>query len=100
MPKMDGFELAEKIRDINPDVPLIFLTAKTLSEDVEQGFKLGADDYLQETIQHRWCLTMRIDAVLPYRERSPRQSLSIRSVTTPSTLRGRYLPIVTKTLRS
>lgn len=63
MPKMDGFELAERIRDINPDVPLIFLTAKTLSEDVEQGFKLGADDYLKKPFNTAE-LTMRIDAVL------------------------------------
>jgi len=46
MPNMDGFTLAEEIRDINPDVPLFFLSAKTMKEDIIQGYKLGADDYI------------------------------------------------------
>ncbi len=46
MPNMDGFALAEAIRDINPDVPLFFLSAKTMKEDIIQGYKLGADDYI------------------------------------------------------
>lgn len=46
MPKMDGFELAEKIRQLNSDVPIIFLSAKTLKEDRIKGLRLGADDYL------------------------------------------------------
>jgi DNA-binding response OmpR family regulator len=46
MPKMDGFDLAEKVRKINSDVPIIFLSAKTLKEDRIKGLRLGADDYL------------------------------------------------------
>jgi len=46
MPKMDGFELAAAIRKINTDVPIIFLSAKTLKEDRIKGLRLGADDYL------------------------------------------------------
>ncbi|WET01583.1 response regulator transcription factor [Flavobacterium sp. YJ01] len=46
MPKMDGFELAEAIRKIDVDVPIIFLSAKTLKEDRIKGLRLGADDYL------------------------------------------------------
>jgi DNA-binding response OmpR family regulator len=46
MPKIDGFELAEKIRQLNADVPIIFLSAKTLKEDRIKGLRLGADDYL------------------------------------------------------
>jgi DNA-binding response OmpR family regulator len=46
MPKMDGFELATAIREINADIPIIFLSAKTLKEDRIKGLKLGADDYL------------------------------------------------------
>ncbi len=46
MPKMDGFELAENIRKINTEVPIIFLSAKTLKEDRIKGLRLGADDYL------------------------------------------------------
>lgn len=46
MPKMDGFELAEEVRKIDTDVPIIFLSAKTLKEDRIKGLRLGADDYL------------------------------------------------------
>jgi DNA-binding response OmpR family regulator len=46
MPKMDGFELATEIRKIDADVPIIFLSAKTLKEDRIKGLRLGADDYL------------------------------------------------------
>jgi len=46
MPFKDGFSLAKEIRSKNEEVPLIFLTAKNLKEDVLKGFKIGADDYL------------------------------------------------------
>ena len=46
MPKKDGFTLAHDIRQSNAEVPIIFLTAKTLKEDILEGFKLGADDYI------------------------------------------------------
>jgi DNA-binding response OmpR family regulator len=46
MPKMDGFELAEAIRKMDLDIPIIFLSAKTLKEDRIKGLRLGADDYL------------------------------------------------------
>lgn len=46
MPKMDGFELAEAVRKIDLEVPIIFLSAKTLKEDRIKGLRLGADDYL------------------------------------------------------
>ena len=46
MPFKDGFSLAKEIRTKNEEVPLIFLTAKNLKEDVLKGFKIGADDYL------------------------------------------------------
>jgi len=46
LPKMDGLMLAQKIRDQNQNIPIIFLTAKSLSQDKIAGFKLGADDYI------------------------------------------------------
>lgn len=46
MPKLDGFSLAEKIIEINPEVPFIFLTARKMKEDKLKGLKLGADDYI------------------------------------------------------
>lgn len=46
LPKMDGFKLAEKIRALNQQIPILFLSAKSLKEDRIQGLKLGADDYI------------------------------------------------------
>jgi len=46
MPKMDGFTLAKEIRKINKDIPILFLTAKSMTEDKIEGFKSGGDDYL------------------------------------------------------
>ena len=46
IPKMDGFQLATEIRKINTDIPILFLSAKTLKEDRIKGLRLGADDYL------------------------------------------------------
>lgn len=46
MPEMDGFDLAQEIRKKNKQVPIIFLTARGLKEDVLKGFEIGADDYL------------------------------------------------------
>ncbi|MBS7254894.1 response regulator transcription factor [Flavobacterium branchiicola] len=51
MPKLDGFSLAEKIIDINPDTPFIFLTARKLKEDKIIGLKLGADDYIAKPFE-------------------------------------------------
>ncbi len=48
LPNKSGFELAEDIRKLNDDVPIIFLTAKTQMEDVVQGFKLGGNDYIRK----------------------------------------------------
>lgn len=48
MPKMDGFELAEKIYRKSPEIPFIFLTAKSLKEDRIRGLKIGADDYISK----------------------------------------------------
>lgn len=46
LPKIDGFKLAEKIRSLNQQIPILFLSAKSLKEDRIQGLKLGADDYI------------------------------------------------------
>lgn len=46
MPELDGFSLAEKIRDVNHHIPIIFLTAKTMQEDKIEGLKIGGDDYM------------------------------------------------------
>ena len=63
MPKKDGFTLAQEIRSANTDVPSIFLTAKTLKEDILEGFKLGADDYITKPFSMEE-LVFRIEAIL------------------------------------
>ena len=63
MPRRDGFTLARLIRDKKPDLPIIFLTAKALKEDVLEGFRIGADDYITKPF-HSEELLMRIQAVL------------------------------------
>lgn len=63
MPKKDGFSLAKDIRQSNQEIPIIFLTAKTLKEDILEGFKIGADDYLTKPFSMEE-LTLRIEAIL------------------------------------
>ncbi len=63
MPKKDGFSLAKDIRMVNADIPIIFLTAKNLKEDVLEGFKLGADDYMTKPFSMEE-LIFRIEAIL------------------------------------
>ncbi len=68
MPRLDGFGMARKIREISPDVPVLFLTAKSGIEDVERGFEVGANDYLRKPFELRE-LIVRIRALL--RRRTP-----------------------------
>ena len=63
MPEKDGFTLAKDVRKINPEVPIIFLTAKSMKEDKIEGFKLGADDYLTKPFSMEELL-LRIQAIL------------------------------------
>ncbi|MDR1004949.1 MAG: response regulator transcription factor [Prevotellaceae bacterium] len=63
MPKKDGLELLKEVRTINPDFPVILLTAKNQNDDVTKGFKLGADDYIIKPFSME-VLTLRIEAIL------------------------------------
>lgn len=63
MPKKDGFSLAKDIRQSNQEIPIIFLTAKTLKEDILEGFQIGGDDYLTKPFSMEE-LTLRIEAIL------------------------------------
>ena len=63
MPDMDGFTLAEKIKDLDSGVPLIFLTAKSLKEDIIRGLKIGADDYITKPFDPE-VLILRINNIL------------------------------------
>ena len=63
MPRMDGLEVAKKVRMDNAQVPIIFLTAKSQSKDVVEGFKAGANDYLKKPFSMEE-LKVRIEALL------------------------------------
>jgi len=63
MPRKDGFTLAREVREKDRDMPIIFLTAKTMKDDVLQGFKLGADDYITKPFNSEELL-YRIQAIL------------------------------------
>ena len=63
MPYKDGFTLAKEIREKNQDVPIIFLTAKAMKEDVLKGYKVGADDYLNKPFDSE-VLLMKIKAII------------------------------------
>ncbi|HVN57112.1 MAG TPA: response regulator transcription factor [Bacteroidales bacterium] len=63
MPEMDGFTLAEKIRQSSSDMPFIFLTAKSLKEDIVKGLKLGADDYITKPFDPE-VLILRLNNIL------------------------------------
>lgn len=63
MPEMDGFSLAEQIRKLDKKVPILFLTAKSMKDDILQGFTMGADDYVTKPFEMSELLA-RINAIL------------------------------------
>jgi DNA-binding response OmpR family regulator len=76
MPKMDGFTLAEKIIEINPEIPFVFLTARKLKEDKLKGLKLGADDYIVKPFEADE-LVLRLNNIL---KRGAQKNHTINSV--------------------
>lgn len=72
MPHMDGFALAEAIRDVDPDIPLFFLSAKTMKEDIIQGYKLGADDYITKPFDSE-VLLLKIKAIMKRNEEGTKE---------------------------
>ena len=63
MPKKDGFTLAQEIRQANTEIPIIFLTARALKDDILEGFKIGAYDYITKPFSMEE-LVLRIEAIL------------------------------------
>ena len=63
MPEKDGFTLAKEIRQINNEIPILFLTAKSMKEDILEGFSIGADDYITKPFSIEE-LIYRIEAIL------------------------------------
>jgi DNA-binding response OmpR family regulator len=70
LPNRSGFELAEDIRKLNDDVPVIFLTAKTQTDDVVHGFKIGANDYIRKPFSMEE-LIVRIENALRLKKDEP-----------------------------
>jgi len=67
MPRKDGFSLATDIRSTNKEIPIVFLTAKTMKEDVLRGYQVGADDYLNKPFDSE-VLLFKIKAILQRKE--------------------------------
>ncbi len=63
MPKLDGFSVAKAVRKDNPEIPIVFITAKSLKEDKVNGFELGADDYIVKPFDEE-LLLYKIKALL------------------------------------
>ncbi|MDE6669037.1 MAG: response regulator transcription factor [Muribaculaceae bacterium] len=76
MPRMDGFEMGRKIRQLNREVPLLFLTAKSEIDDIVEGFELGGNDYLKKPFKMLE-LIVRIKALLRRNLRQPENLFTI-----------------------
>ena len=63
MPKKDGFTLAKDVRKVNTEIPILFLTAKSMTEDKVEGFNVGGDDYLTKPFSSEE-LSVRVKALL------------------------------------
>ena len=72
LPNKDGFTIADEIRELNEEVPIIFLTAKTQTEDVVKGFTLGGNDYIRKPFSMEE-LIVRIQHVLRHKSEAPQK---------------------------
>src|SRR4029079_6521545 len=72
LPNKDGFTIADEIRNLNEEVPIIFLTAKTQTEDVVKGFSLGGNDYIRKPFSMEE-LIVRIQNLLRFRTEQPQK---------------------------
>ncbi|MDE5870436.1 MAG: response regulator transcription factor [Muribaculaceae bacterium] len=77
MPRMDGFSMAREIRKESATIPLLFLTAKSTVDDVEEGFEIGANDYIRKPFELRE-LIVRIRALLRRNEGKGNENQSLR----------------------
>lgn len=80
MPKKDGFTLAKEIRKEDPDIPIIFLTAKSQTEDVVEGFNLGGNDYLKKPFSMEE-LIVRINALLKRNKKNITENIPLGNYT-------------------
>jgi len=90
MPEMDGFTLAEKMRESEPGIPFIFLTARSMREDIVKGLRLGADDYITKPFDPE-VLMLRINSIL----RRCYSSVNDEYLISSTTLRYNTLELIT-----
>jgi len=83
LPNKDGFAIADEIRELNEDIPIIFLTAKTQTEDVVKGFTLGGNDYVRKPFSMEE-LIVRIQNLLRLGSEEPKK------IKTDSVIMGKY----------
>src|SRR5258708_11761617 len=83
LPNKDGFTIADEIRELNEDIPIIFLTAKTQTEDVVKGFTLGGNDYVRKPFSMEE-LIARLQNLLRLKTEEPKK------ITTDSVKIGKY----------
>lgn len=74
LPNIDGFTIAREIKESNPDIPIIFLTAKVMKEDVLEGFSAGADDYITKPFDSE-ILICKINAILNRNKRQNKDEI-------------------------
>jgi DNA-binding response OmpR family regulator len=79
MPKMDGFTLAEKIINTNPETPFVFLTARKLKEDKLKGLQLGADDYIVKPFEADE-LVLRLNNILKRGAQKNQVTISVNEI--------------------
>jgi len=70
LPNVDGFTIGTEIRKINKDIPMVFLTAKTLKEDILRGYNVGADDYITKPFDTE-VLLCKIEAIIKRQSTQP-----------------------------
>jgi len=83
LPNKDGFEIADEIRELNENIPIIFLTAKTQTEDVVRGFTLGGNDYIRKPFSMEE-LIVRIQSLLRLNKEG------VKKINTESVRMGKY----------
>lgn len=100
MPRIDGFEFAETVREINPDIPILFISARDDFASKRRGFQAGIDDYMVKPIDFEELL-LRIGALLRRARIASSRTLTIGSLTLDSDehtarLSGEELPLTTR----
>lgn len=79
LPNIDGFTIGTEIRKINKDIPMVFLTAKTLKEDILRGYNVGADDYITKPFDTE-VLLCKIQAIIKRQSTEPASNDTIFSI--------------------